>query len=109
MRSKWYGIIDTHAFFLYLISSLQAGRVKAHELRSKSKDELVALLEDRKNELASLRVSKVTQGAAPRLSQMYVHPPFHPHLILCSVPGEESESGSDRDPSNAAPCRTSAL
>ena len=51
---------------------LQAGRVKAHELRTKGKDELVSLLEERKTELASLRVSKVTQGAAPKLSQMYV-------------------------------------
>lgn len=51
---------------------MQAGRVKAFELREKSKDELLELLEERKTELAQLRVAKVTQGAASKLSQMYV-------------------------------------
>jgi ribosomal protein L29 len=50
----------------------QAARVKAYELREKSKDELLALLDERKTELAQLRVAKVTQGAASKLSQMYV-------------------------------------
>mgnify|MGYP000902649502 CR=1 FL=1 len=58
---------------------LQAGRVKAHELREQSKEELLTLLDDRKTELAQLRVAKVTQGAASKLSQMYVV-----HYYFCS-------------------------
>jgi ribosomal protein L29 len=46
--------------------------VKAYELREKSKEELLELLDERKTELAQLRVAKVTQGAASKLSQMYV-------------------------------------
>merc|ERR1712226_904725 len=45
------------------------GKVKAHELRDKTKDEL---LEKLKKELAELRVAKVTGGAASKLSKIKV-------------------------------------
>ena len=41
------------------------GKVKAHELRGKSRDALIKQLEDLKNELAQLRVSKVSGEAKP--------------------------------------------
>ena len=37
-------------------------KVKAHELRGKKKEELVKQLDELKQELASLRVAKVTGG-----------------------------------------------
>merc|ERR1711998_556759 len=48
------------------------GKVKAHELREKSKDELLEQLERLKKELAELRVAKVTGGAASKLSKIKV-------------------------------------
>merc|ERR550514_2100339 len=48
------------------------GKVKAHELREKSKDELLQQLEQLKKELAELRVAKVTGGAASKLSKIKV-------------------------------------
>merc|ERR1711992_46331 len=47
-------------------------KVKAHELRGKKKEELVEQLEELKQELASLRVAKVTGGAASKLSKIRV-------------------------------------
>ncbi|RAL37441.1 hypothetical protein DM860_000135 [Cuscuta australis] len=47
-------------------------RIKVHELRQKSKAELLAQLKDLKAELASLRVSKVTGGAPNKLSKIKV-------------------------------------
>ncbi|GBF90452.1 60S ribosomal protein L35 [Raphidocelis subcapitata] len=47
-------------------------RVKAHELRGKSKQELKAQLADLKNELALLRVAKVTGGAPNKLAKIKV-------------------------------------
>ena len=47
-------------------------KVKAYELRSKSKAELTAQLEDLKQELANLRVAKVTGGAASKLAKIGV-------------------------------------
>eukprot|EP01134_Creolimax_fragrantissima_P008393 CFRG8393T1 len=47
-------------------------RVKAHELRTKNKDELLKQLDELKTELASLRVAKVTGGAASKLSNISV-------------------------------------
>jgi ribosomal protein L29 len=49
----------------------QAGQ-KVHELRGKGKGDLMKTLDDLKQELAGLRVSKVTGGAASKLSKMYV-------------------------------------
>jgi len=49
------------------------GKLKAHELRDKSKDELVKQLEDLKNELSQLRVAKVSgQGGPSKLAKIKV-------------------------------------
>lgn len=45
-------------------------KIKAHELRSKSKEELLKQLDELKNELAQLRVAKVSGGPASKLSKM---------------------------------------
>ena len=44
--------------------------MKVHELRGKTKDELVKQLEELKTELSQLRVHKVTGGTASKLSKM---------------------------------------
>jgi large subunit ribosomal protein L35e len=49
-----------------------AARVKAHELRDKSKSELSAQLIDLKTELGALRVAKVTGGAPNKLSKIKI-------------------------------------
>lgn len=49
-------------------------RIKVHELRNKSKTELLTQLKDLKAELALLRVAKVTGGAPNKLSKMYMLP-----------------------------------
>jgi len=46
--------------------------VKAHELRSKTKDELLSQLTELKEELGQLRVAKVTGGAANKLAKIKV-------------------------------------
>ena len=45
-------------------------KVKAHELRQKSKSEIFKQLDELKTELQQLRVAKVTNGAAAKLSKM---------------------------------------
>jgi len=45
-------------------------RVKARDLRGKKKEELQKQLDEQKNELAGLQVSKVTGGAASKLSKI---------------------------------------
>ncbi|KAJ6432744.1 hypothetical protein OIU84_019894 [Salix udensis] len=47
-------------------------RIKVHELRQKSKTDLLAQLKDLKAELALLRVAKVTGGAPNKLSKIKV-------------------------------------
>ncbi|KAK8948826.1 60S ribosomal protein L35 [Platanthera zijinensis] len=47
-------------------------RIKVHELRQKSKVELLNQLNDLKAELALLRVAKVTGGAPNKLSKIKV-------------------------------------
>merc|ERR1712046_361885 len=47
-------------------------RIKVHELRGKSKADLEAQLKELKNELAALRVAKVTGGAPNKLSKIKV-------------------------------------
>uniref|UniRef100_A0A2P2JAP1 60S ribosomal protein L35 n=1 Tax=Rhizophora mucronata TaxID=61149 RepID=A0A2P2JAP1_RHIMU len=47
-------------------------RLKVHELRSKSKTELLNQLKELKSELALLRVAKVTGGAPNKLSKIKV-------------------------------------
>ena len=46
------------------------GKVKAHEIRGKSKEDLQKQLDELKTELGQLRVAKVTGGAASKLSKM---------------------------------------
>ena len=47
-------------------------QVKAHELRSKSKDEILKKLDELKLELRDLRVAKVTGGAAAKLAKIKI-------------------------------------
>lgn len=47
-----------------------AAKVKAHELRGKSKQELLNQLKELKSELSALRVAKVTGGAPNKLSKI---------------------------------------
>ncbi|XP_039026381.1 60S ribosomal protein L35-like, partial [Hibiscus syriacus] len=47
-------------------------RIKVHELRNKSKKELLSQLKDLKAELSLLRVAKVTGGAPNKLSKIKV-------------------------------------
>merc|ERR1712057_83103 len=47
-------------------------KVKCYELRKQSKADLTKQLEELKNELSSLRVTKVTGGAASKLSKIKV-------------------------------------
>ena len=47
-------------------------KIKCSELRTKKKEELTKQLDDLKTELASLRVAKVTGGAASKLSKIRV-------------------------------------
>jgi large subunit ribosomal protein L35e len=49
-----------------------AVKVRAHELRSKSKSDLVNQLKDLKSELSALRVAKVTGGAPNKLSKIKI-------------------------------------
>lgn len=45
-------------------------RIRTHELRTKSKQDLMAVLKELKTELAALRVAKVTGGASNKLSKI---------------------------------------
>nr|CAB3265720.1 60S ribosomal protein L35 [Phallusia mammillata] len=45
-------------------------KIKARELRGKSKEDLLKQLNDFKQELSTLRVAKVTGGAASKLSKI---------------------------------------
>ncbi|KAF8063791.1 RPL35 [Scenedesmus sp. PABB004] len=47
-------------------------KIKAHELKGKNKQELLGQLKDLKEELAALRVAKVTGGAPNKLSKIKV-------------------------------------
>ncbi|XP_054710691.1 60S ribosomal protein L35-like [Uloborus diversus] len=47
-------------------------KVKARELRGKKKEEVEKQLEELKQELAALRIAKVTGGAASKLSKIYI-------------------------------------
>lgn len=47
-----------------------SSKVRAAELREKSKEELEKQLEELKTELQQLRVAKVTGGAASKLAKM---------------------------------------
>merc|ERR1719440_1115201 len=47
-------------------------KIKVHTLRNKTKEELQSQLKELKNELAQLRVAKVTGGAASKLAKIKV-------------------------------------
>jgi len=47
-------------------------KIKAHELRTKKKADLTKQLDELKNELAQLRVAKVTGGAPSKLAKIKV-------------------------------------
>ncbi|KAH7840340.1 hypothetical protein Vadar_015736 [Vaccinium darrowii] len=64
------GSSKEQSFFLFAVDSM--ARVKVHELRQKSKTELLSQLKDLKAELALLRVAKVTGGAPNKLSKIKV-------------------------------------
>lgn len=59
-----------------------AARIKVHELRQKTKVELLNQLKDLKTELALLRVAKVTGGAPNKLSKMYYYSPLSLSLFF---------------------------
>ena len=64
---------DIHESLVYNIRLLVLQvKVKCSDLRNKKKEELTKQLEDLKTELASLRVAKVTGGAASKLSKIRV-------------------------------------
>merc|ERR1712130_767918 len=46
-------------------------KVKAKDLRGKNKEDLLKQLDELKNELQTLRVAKVTGGAAAKLAKIY--------------------------------------
>merc|ERR1739847_15161 len=52
--------------------SIKMPRIKCSDLRTKKKEDLVKQLEDLKTELGSLKVAKVTGGAASKLSKIRV-------------------------------------
>ncbi|KAE8712144.1 60S ribosomal protein L35-4 [Hibiscus syriacus] len=54
------------------LCSFSLTRIKVHELRNKSKTELLSQLKDLKAELSLLRVAKVTGGAPNKLSKIKV-------------------------------------
>lgn len=51
---------------------MSSSRVKTVDLRAKKKEDLAKSLEEQKNELASLRVAKVTGSQASKLSKIRV-------------------------------------
>ena len=55
---------------LLIRSVYDQARIKAHELRGKSKEDLLKQLNELKTELSQLRVAKVTGGAASKLGKM---------------------------------------
>lgn len=57
---------------IFLCSLAATVQIKAHELRTKSKTELLRQLDDYQQELAQLRVAKVIGGAASKLSKIRV-------------------------------------
>merc|ERR1712189_8326 len=52
-------------------SSANMAKVKAKGLRGKKKEDLLKQLDELKNELQTLRVAKVTGGAAAKLAKIY--------------------------------------
>ena len=61
---------------------MSAARIKVHELRQKSKADLLTQLKDLKAELSLLRVAKVTGGAPNKLSKMYFLLSFYIYIYI---------------------------
>merc|ERR1712124_52730 len=59
-------------FFRPKFINIKMPKIKCSDLRTKKKEELTKQLEDLKTELGSLRVAKVTGGAASKLSKIRV-------------------------------------
>merc|ERR1712224_1141626 len=59
-------------FFRPNFINIKMPKIKCSDLRTKKKEELTKQLEDLKTELGSLRVAKVTGGAASKLSKIRV-------------------------------------
>merc|ERR1712083_814547 len=59
-------------FFRTNFANIKMPKIKCSDLRTKKKEELTKQLEDLKTELGSLRVAKVTGGAASKLSKIRV-------------------------------------
>jgi ribosomal protein L29 len=55
--------------------------VKAHELRAKSKEDLLKQLDELKKELSNLRLQK-TSGNNQKVSEMYTHLFLSLHIII---------------------------
>lgn len=51
---------------------MKIGKVKAHEIRTKGKSELLTQLGELKTELSSLRVAQVTGGAPAKVAKIGV-------------------------------------
>merc|ERR1711864_35405 len=58
--------------FRTITKNFKMPKIKCSDLRTKKKEELTKQLEDLKTELGSLRVAKVTGGAASKLSKIRV-------------------------------------
>ena len=65
-------VTSTNGWLINISLILLQVKVKCSDLRNKKKEELTKQLEDLKTELASLRVAKVTGGAASKLSKIRV-------------------------------------
>merc|ERR1712221_11762 len=76
MGEAYNSVVSICLKFLEILSKkklvVKMVKVKAHELRGKKKEELSKQLEELKQELGSLRVAKVTGGAASKLSKIRV-------------------------------------
>merc|ERR1712080_687263 len=59
-------------FFRTNFANIKMPKIKCSDLRTKKKEELTKQLEDLKTELGSLKVAKVTGGAASKLSKIRV-------------------------------------
>ena len=58
-------------FFMNVIINWK-GKLKAHELRTKTKSELLGQVKDLKAELQTLRIAQVTGGAPAKLAKIGV-------------------------------------
>lgn len=83
--------------------------VKAHELRSKSKNELLKELDELKQELASLRVQKISGGAASKLTRMWVSSVTFLHSLIPSALRSASQLHESSQSSTKHSDRSSAF